>query len=63
VRAHWTIENQLHWLLEVVFHDDLSRLGTNRGPRNMAVVCHQAVNILRAAWSTDYPHDVINGHT
>ncbi|MDP4025024.1 ISAs1 family transposase [Methylobacterium sp. NEAU 140] len=51
VRAHWHIENRLHWVLDVVFHDDLVRLRTGSGPQNMAVVRHMAMNLVRA------PHD------
>ena len=68
VRAHWGIENRLHWVLDVVFHDDLARLRTGHGPENMATVKHMAVNLVRdahgkhslkvrrkkAAWSQDY---------
>src|ERR1700730_12222384 len=35
-RAHWGVENRLHWVLDVVFHDDLARLRTLNGPQNMA---------------------------
>ncbi|MGC1955244.1 MAG: ISAs1 family transposase [Gammaproteobacteria bacterium] len=49
VRAHWGIENRLHWVLDVVFHDDLARLRTGYGPENMAVVKHFAVNLVHAA--------------
>jgi predicted transposase YbfD/YdcC len=52
VRAHWGIENRLHWVLDVVFHDDLARLRTGHGPENMAVVKHMAINLLRAAKPT-----------
>jgi predicted transposase YbfD/YdcC len=52
VRAHWGIENRLHWVLDVVFHDDLARLRTGHGPENMAVVKHIAMNLLRAAKPT-----------
>jgi predicted transposase YbfD/YdcC len=48
-RGHWGIENRLHWALDVVFGDDLSRLRTGHGPANMAVVKHMAVNLLRRA--------------
>ena len=68
VRAHWGIENRLHWVLDVVFQDDLARLRTGYGPENMATVRHMAMNLVRqaqpttslknrrkkAAWSTDY---------
>ena len=47
VRAHWGIENRLHWVLDVVFHDDLARLRTGYGPQNMAVVKHMAMNLVR----------------
>jgi predicted transposase YbfD/YdcC len=38
VRSHWHIENRLHWVLDVVFHEDLSRLRSGHGPQNMATV-------------------------
>lgn len=47
VRAHWGVENRLHWVLDVVFHDDLNRLRSASGPQNMAIVRHMAVNIIR----------------
>jgi predicted transposase YbfD/YdcC len=47
VRAHWGIENRLHWVLDVVFHDDLARLRSGHGPQNMAVVKHMAMNLIR----------------
>lgn len=47
VRAHWGIENRLHWVLDVVFHDDLARLRTGNGPHNMALVRHIAMNLVR----------------
>lgn len=47
VRAHWHVENRLHWVLDVVFHDDLTRLRTGHGPENMAVVRHIAMNLVR----------------
>ena len=33
VRAHWGVENRLHWVLDVVFHDDLARLRTGTAPQ------------------------------
>jgi predicted transposase YbfD/YdcC len=53
VRAHWGIENRLHWVLDVVFHDDLMRLRTDHGPKNMATVKHMAMNLLRSASDKD----------
>lgn len=49
VRCHWHIENRLHWVLDVVFHEDLSRLRSGCGPQNMATIRHIALNLLRAA--------------
>jgi len=49
VRGHWGIENRLHWVLDVVFKDDQSRLRKGHGAKNMAVVRHFAINLVRAA--------------
>lgn len=47
VRAHWHVENRLHWVMDVVFHDDLMRLRTRNGPANMATVKHMSLNLIR----------------
>jgi predicted transposase YbfD/YdcC len=47
VRAHWGVENRLHWVLDVVFHDDLVRLRTGHGPQNMAIVKHMTMNMRK----------------
>lgn len=47
VRKHWGIENSLHWCLDVVFHEDYSRMRKNHSAENMAVVRHIALNILK----------------
>jgi predicted transposase YbfD/YdcC len=49
IRGHWGIENRLHWVLDVVFGDDQSRLRKGHGAGNMAVVRHFALNLVRAA--------------
>jgi predicted transposase YbfD/YdcC len=49
VRSHWEIENSLHWMLDVTFKEDLSRLRTGHGAANMAVVRHFALNLVRQA--------------
>lgn len=52
VRGHWGIENRLHWVLDVTFNDDQSRLRKGHGAKNMAVVRHFALNLVRAAKDT-----------
>jgi len=47
VRGHWGIENCLHWVLDVIFREDQSRLRKGHGARNMAVVRHFAINAVR----------------
>ena len=39
----------MHWVLDVTFGDDRSRLRTGHGAKNMAVVRHFAINLVRAA--------------
>ena len=46
-RGHWAIENTLHWVLDVTFREDLSRLRTGHGANNMAVMRHFALNLVR----------------
>jgi predicted transposase YbfD/YdcC len=52
VRGHWGIENRLHWVLDVTFDDDQSRLRKGHGARNMAVIRHFALNLVRNAKDT-----------
>ena len=49
VRAHWGVENRLHWVLDVVFREDLARFRTGDGPQNMAIIRHTALNLLSGA--------------
>lgn len=74
VREHWAIENRLHWVLDVTFGDDQSRLRKGHGARNMATVRHFALNLVRCAednrsiksrrkiagWSPDYLHNLLS---
>jgi predicted transposase YbfD/YdcC len=46
-RAHWSIENQLHWTLDVVFDEDDARTRKDYGPENLAVIRRWALNILQ----------------
>ena len=68
MRAHWGIENQLNWILDVVFDEDAARTRKDYGPENLAVIRRLAQNILRmhpsddsisrkmrrASWSKDF---------
>lgn len=47
-RAHWSIENQLHWVLDVIFDEDDARTRKNYAPENLAVIRRLAQNILRS---------------
>ena len=46
-RSHWGIENSVHWLLDLSFREDESRIRTGNAPENMAIVQHMALNLLR----------------
>jgi len=75
VRHHWHIENSLHWVLDVVFKEDLNRTRTGHATKNMAVVRHFAFNLLRqvndkralkrrrkmAGWNLDYLQAILTG--
>ena len=47
VRQHWGVENQLHWVLDVCFNDDQSRIRKGNAPSNMAIIKKTALNVLR----------------
>lgn len=68
-RSHWKIENQVHWILDVAFREDESRVRKEHAAENLAVLRHIALNLLKnektakggihakrlqAAWNTDY---------
>lgn len=69
IRAHWGIENGQHWVLDVVWDEDASRVRKDQSPRNLALVRRLATNIMRqdstynislslkrktAAWNPDF---------
>jgi predicted transposase YbfD/YdcC len=69
IRGHWSIENQLHWVLDVAFHEDSSKVRKDNAPENLAIIRHIALNLLkqdrrekgsirskrnRAGWDNDY---------
>ena len=47
VRAHWGIENRLHWVLDVHFDEDRARNRKDHGPANLSIVRKLALNLLR----------------
>lgn len=47
IRSHWSIENSLHWVLDLTFNEDKSRIRKKNGPENMAIVRHSVLNLLR----------------
>jgi predicted transposase YbfD/YdcC len=48
VRSHWSIENQLHWVLDVVMNEDKNRARKDHAPENLATLRRLALNILQA---------------
>ena len=47
MRAHWQIENCLHWVLDVVLDEDLARARKDHAPENLARLRRFALNVLR----------------
>lgn len=47
IRSHWGIENSLHWILDVSFGDDQSRIRKGNAPQNMAMMKHFTLNLLQ----------------
>ena len=46
VREHWGIENKLHWVLDICFGDDQSRIRKGNAPRNIAIIKKTALNLM-----------------
>lgn len=75
VRNHWGIENGLHWILDVDFGDDASRVRNGHGPENFALLRRLALAILKqdkrkdsirgkrliAGWDSDYLEQLLLG--
>jgi hypothetical protein len=47
VRAHWTVENRVHWVRDVTYGEDASRTRTGNAPRVMATLRNLAISLLR----------------
>ena len=73
VRDHWSVENNLHWVMDMVFRDDESRVRKDHAPANFATIKHAAFNFLkrapgkeamrgkrkRAGWEDDFLYSVV----
>jgi predicted transposase YbfD/YdcC len=77
IRRHWSVENGLHWVLDVTFREDDSRVRDRTAARNLALLRKIALNLVakdrgsraslrgrrkKAAWNDDYLLQLIVGH-
>jgi predicted transposase YbfD/YdcC len=76
VRSHWSIENQLHWQLDVTFQEDQSRVRLGHGDANFSILRRTALSLLKnnhtlkvgvknkrlaAGWDDSYLEQVLFG--
>lgn len=47
IREHWLIENQLHWVKDVVLNEDASRIRSGMAPHNFSIIRSIVINLLR----------------
>lgn len=52
-RGHWQIENKIHWVRDVTFREDASRIRTGEGPQVMATLRNLAIGVLHQAGRRD----------
>lgn len=75
-RSYWGIENRLHWVLDIAFNEDRSRVRKDNAPQNFAILRHMALNLLKqektakggikakrlqCGWNVDYLLKVLAG--
>ena len=75
IRSHWAIENSLHYILDISFRDDDSRIRKGNAPQNIGIIKHAALNMLQmyktkrqsikrlrkmAGWSINILNDILN---
>jgi predicted transposase YbfD/YdcC len=49
IRSHWSVENSLHWVMDMIFRDDECRVRTDHAPANFITLKHMAHNLIRRA--------------
>lgn len=75
IRTHWTVENHLHWVLDVAFDEDACRIRKDHAPQNFSLLRHIALNLLgqdettkagiaakrkKAGWDDDYLLNILS---
>ena len=53
IRSHWSVENSLHWVMDMIFRDDECRIRTDHAPANFTTIKHMAHNLIRRAPGKD----------
>lgn len=76
VRSHWSVENSLHWVLDVTFDEDHSRVSKDHGAENLGLLRRMIISLfkqykgdkqsirqrrLNASWNDDYLLEIVAG--